>query len=94
MEGKNEVKRILRYGTHRYNKDAVRWAECKLDCSRTGCIQYLAPPSIFDFENVCFHCCHALFPNGVHEKGICELGKKPDGIWDTSRMCYEMLNAK
>ena len=90
---KNEVKRILRYGTHRYNKDAVKWAEYKLDCSRAGVVQYLAPPSIYNFEDVCGHCYWASFPNGCDEKGICKLGKRPDGIWDISLMCCEVLEA-
>ena len=91
-----EKKRVFRRGCGWLSNgvDSIRWAEKKLDLSRRGCIQYLPKPNIINFEDVCSHCCYASFPNGIQEKGICGLGKKPDGIWDTSKMCYEMLNAK
>lgn len=86
-----EKNNFLRYGYRRNIKDKVRWAErklakCKLEHEK---IRLMAPSAQKNFEDICEHCFYADFPNGIDEKGICMMGKKPY-IWNTSHMCYWM----
>lgn len=93
----NEHTRIFKYQAKNIHVDSLfQYAKKRLDkrALHHDGIFYLPNPSMFDFENICFHCFYASFPNGIDEKGVCKLGKRPDGIWDISKMCYEMRNAK
>jgi len=94
---KNEVDRIFRYGTSRYNRDAVRWAEWKLQKRALGHrgIWYLTNIAlcVIDETNTCWNCWYSDFPFGQNEIGLCSLGKHPNGIYDHTKMCDEMLRS-
>lgn len=75
-----------------YGKASIEWAKHRLDRSKKGIIRYLPPPLIVNFEDVCGHCSYAEFPNGINEKGICLLNKC-DYIYDTSLMCWEIIQS-
>lgn len=86
---RNELNNI-RYG--RYRTNSLKWIEKRFEeiTSEKHGIWYLFNIIPQNFEDVCGHCFYASFPNGIDEKGECKLGKKPNGLWDITPMCWEM----